>query len=429
MSDVIKIEIRDGDFWRLIGEVKLLEDEGLGPNASSEFSYDLDYAIAFSDRIDFRAASVLMPVTTIPLSFEHWPAFLLDLFPQGAALRYVVDEYRIADKPENYWKILKTARLNPPGNLRVAQSGPIDLVTYKRAEGFRRDEVVAKGEYFLEHMIKAGAPVAGTTGAGGAAPKFLLREDHSGRFYADGVLDDSKTRQCWLVKFPRGRKKVDCDILFAEMAYHKIAKRLGINTHEELFWEKDCLFVPRFDRFITSSKIEYYGLESFYSMVGHSEFGSRLRHETYLGGLHKFSSDAQADIIEYCLRDFLNQMLGNTDNHGRNQSLLKKANSIRLSPLYDFAPMKFDPEGIVRNTRWEDDIEEGNLEMLTQLLVDEFSIDINIWHHNIRSFTSNCKNLDAMLRREKVSPIFIDRTEEQRKFFLQRLKKYCEDLE
>ncbi len=48
--------------------------------------------------------------------------------------------------------------------------------------------------------------------------------------------------------------------------------------------------------------------------------------------------------------------MGNTDNHGRNTSVLKQADGrIALSPLYDFAPMFLDRSGIARVSRWADD--------------------------------------------------------------------------
>ena len=45
--------------------------------------------------------------------------------------------------------------------------------------------------------------------------------------------------------------------------------------------------------------------------------------------------------------------LGNTDNHARNTAVLKQLDGrIELSPLYDFAPMVLDPQGIARVSRW-----------------------------------------------------------------------------
>ena len=51
----------------------------------------------------------------------------------------------------------------------------------------------------------------------------------------------------------------------------------------------------------------------------------------------------------------LDVSLGNTDNHARNTSVLKKHDgTIELSPVYDVAPMILDPRGIARVCRWAD---------------------------------------------------------------------------
>jgi serine/threonine-protein kinase HipA len=47
--------------------------------------------------------------------------------------------------------------------------------------------------------------------------------------------------------------------------------------------------------------------------------------------------------------------LRNTDNHGRNMAILRTNGQVRLSPLFDFAPMFLDPEGIGRVSRWENE--------------------------------------------------------------------------
>ncbi len=67
------------------------------------------------------------------------------------------------------------------------------------------------------------------------------------------------------------------------------------------------------------------------------------------------TTDPTQEIREYILRDILNLALLNTDNHGRNTAVLKIDGKIELSPLFDFAPMFLDPEGIGRLSRWEDE--------------------------------------------------------------------------
>lgn len=38
---------------------------------------------------------------------------------------------------------------------------------------------------------------------------------------------------------------------------------------------------------------------------------------------------------------------------------MRDENQIRLAPIYDFAPMKADPEGIPRSTKWASPLEIG----------------------------------------------------------------------
>ncbi len=68
----------------------------------------------------------------------------------------------------------------------------------------------------------------------------------------------------------------------------------------------------------------------------------------------RFATDPSQEILEYIKRDILNTALRNTDNHGRNTAFLKEpSGTVALSPLFDFAPMFLDPEGIARASRWD----------------------------------------------------------------------------
>ena len=69
--------------------------------------------------------------------------------------------------------------------------------------------------------------------------------------------------------------------------------------------------------------------------------------------------DRAAFVIEWVKRDFLNVAFGNSDNHARNTALLKQPGRVWLSPIYDFAPMKADPEGVIRTVQWRSPFEEG----------------------------------------------------------------------
>ena len=117
--------------------------------------------------------------------------------------------------------------------------------------------------------------------------------------------------------------------------------------------------MPRFDRKISGGRVERLGMHSLYAVANIAEFGAAVRHDTYCRALAKVVVDPVQEMREYIRRDILNLALRNTDNHGRNTAVLRTNGQVRLSPLFDFAPMFIDPEGIGRVSRWEDE-QPGN---------------------------------------------------------------------
>lgn len=111
-----------------------------------------------------------------------------------------------------------------------------------------------------------------------------------------------------------------------------------------------------------------FGVESVYSVMDAAP-GSDLNHLDILDTLlpmlegearqRNTRFNGSAFVIEWVRRDLLNVVFGNSDNHGRNTALLKSDEGIWLAPVYDFAPMKADPEGIRRTTQWGLGLEEG----------------------------------------------------------------------
>jgi serine/threonine-protein kinase HipA len=111
--------------------------------------------------------------------------------------------------------------------------------------------------------------------------------------------------------------------------------------------------MPRFDRRVEDGKVIRLGQESLISAAGVAAFGHMDTHETYLGVIKSVCDDPAAETTEYVLRDILNLAMGNPDNHGRNTALQKDTDgTIRLTPLFDFCPMRLDPTGVARSTIW-----------------------------------------------------------------------------
>ena len=130
------------------------------------------------------------------------------------------------------------------------------------------------------------------------------------------------------------------------------------------------LWLPRFDAAVVDDTLTHFGLESIASLLN-APPGAFLNHfDTLrstvqrLSGMHSAAEqgdtfDRAAFVIEWVKRDFLNVAFGNSGNHARNTALLKQPGRVWLSPIYDFAPMKADPEGVIRTVQWGSPFEEG----------------------------------------------------------------------
>lgn len=336
-----------------------------------EMDYLFDYAFEYFDKNRHEAAfSLRYPVQLYESHTQQpWFAVIDDLMPAGAGRRFWIKSLGIENLPsiEQDYPLLATGTIAPIGNMRIKEALPfIDNGEKIDTILFPLDDAVSRSSDFLQYANQMGAVGGGATGAGGEAPKFLVRYTSDDRVWIDAYQDDaSNTDDHYLVKFARNRgSATDKDILRAEYHYYHILNALGVSTIDttkmKLFddGEKVSLWLPRFDVGIQQGKLVHYGVESVFSALGMPP-GSNLNHLRVITELvmllNQRSSkfDPQAFVNEWIKRDFLNVVFGNSDNHGRNTAFLKRPGQpAELSPIYDFAPMKADPEGVIRTTTW-----------------------------------------------------------------------------
>ena len=356
LKDEIELEIYVQNSWHKLGVV-WISDPLKSTYSNSTFEYDMDYFENFAEYESTKglySASVNLELNMAKEHYSHWPGFLLDLMPQGAARKIVCEREQIVNSQENDFVILKKGAVNPIGNIRVKNS--YSLFEKENTVGFYQQDLIDKNEEFLEHAQKHGALIVGTSGAQGESPKFLLGKGRDGKWYCDGSLKDKNIEESFLVKFPRGKSDDDRLILKAEEKYMKIATQLGIQTNPAITFNNNMLFIQRFDRKNENNFTTRFGFESVSSCLEHYQFGQSEKNENIARIIFENSSEKIEDTLEYVKRDFLNIVMGNTDNHARNTALIKHSDKkIRLSPLYDFAPMVMDPEMIPRCCRWDEE--------------------------------------------------------------------------
>ncbi|WP_411381812.1 type II toxin-antitoxin system HipA family toxin [Pseudomonas sp. MPB26] len=345
-----------------------------GFESRCSFGYDQRYLVEHLD--DFATPFAKAVSARLPLQWEGGrtqgaPAFLHDIAPAGAARRFLMAHIGQA-KPDDISAelfLLMRSTPAPVGHMRIKES--VAALDSRSPMGFARQEVIQRDHRFLEYAYEQGAAIGGATGAGGEAPKLLLTENQDGLLFPDAVLEDAQARQHWFVKFARNKgTQLDQDILRSEYHYYKALQALGIDTvaTQGLALEeasKPSLWMQRFDRHVGNQGVERHAVESIYSVAGVTVPGSAMAHREVvelLVDLWKVagqSHDVPALVAEYLKRDLLNKILGNSDNHGRNTSIIRQADTLRLAPIYDLAPMVMDDEGVTRTTKWPRELERA----------------------------------------------------------------------
>lgn len=326
----------------------------------SNLVYLPDYITQYFGQAGSNAVSINYPVNIFIENQNALWTCISDITPAGASRRYWIETLDIKHLPEaeqNY-RLLKYGAISPVGNLRIKEAVP-QKAEYRY---FDIEKVKDRQSDFLEYANQSGAIVGGATGAGGEAPKLLLKR-HNNKVWIDNLQNGKDQDMGYLVKYPRGNySAIDCDILRAEFHYYREAAALGFETidihhmHLEEGKRYPSLWLPRFDIVEKGGKYERLALESVYSML--QKQGGALDHEVTIRRLIKTISDSDLEfdskhfVLEWVKRDLLNIAFGNSDNHGRNIAFLRDEKKIRLAPIYDFAPMRADPEGIIRTITW-----------------------------------------------------------------------------
>lgn len=427
----LTVQIHFDQAWHDAAEVSLPAPEQ-GVRGSAQLRYATDYAVERLFQDGLHACSLLLPVELM-LTHEssRWFGFLEDIMPAGASRRFWVDYLGLHDLPAGRQdaELLAHGTIAPVGNLRIKEAVP-DAAAKSTLEErrFPMQSVVERQGDFLEYAQQMGAASGGATGAGGEAPKLLLRLTEDDQVWIDTWQDEPHQPDLpMLVKFPRGsRTSDDCDILRAEYHYYQELTSLGvetINTAQMRLIEGErypSLWLPRFDVEYADGAWVRYGLESVYSLMTVAP-GSFLRHGDTLRQLVSLllaqyrvregqeGFDSEAFVLEWVKRDLLNIAFGNSDNHGRNTALLKRPEGSWLAPIYDFAPMKADPEGVTRTTQWGPPLEVGGeynwaaiADSLADLVAPERTMD------ELRTLAAGLEGLDERLAARGVPARILD---------------------
>lgn len=336
------LELYLDDSWHRCAELVGVPGDRQQP---VQLTYSVDYAVERLFARDIRSVSTRLPVDLGTRRYTNWPAFLIDLLPQGAARRRLE---RTAGVQLSDWAVLQRGAVNPVGNLRIVGDTPAAPLSHRP---FSLREMTQRGDEFLEY-----AAVTGATDTQGEAPKFWVVQDANGQWYPDDGNCDAFASRFALLKFPAPEAGANAErILRHEALFQRVARRVGLRTTDDLpEFVNGALLVPRFDR-RHKQYVERLGVESLYSVTGVVD-GARqpLRHDQALFELAEILTDFGEELCEYVRRDLFNLAVGNRDNHGRNTAILKEVDgTMRLAPIFDVGPSFLDGRAIARVIRWD----------------------------------------------------------------------------
>lgn len=360
---MLTIEVHVEGEWREAAAVDFLEIER-GIAGATRFTYDDMYffdqgAIDAMDGevIDRRSVSIRCPVNLQSLSWNTWPAWLLDVMPQGVARSRIAGILNLRpDDSATELPLLERAGGSPIGNFRIRESWEEEQrrIADIQCPPLTDQDIAERSEQFLDVVVRFAYLASGSSGVQGEWPKALMtRSVRDGCWYPDPFVSTDEGVEHAIVKLLRSTNHEDGLIIASEAPYLEIARAFGLNVAAPLRYSNGVLFIPRFDRTVQNGQVMLHGQESLVSSLGVAAFGHSGHHEDYIAVIRDVSDDPAADVLEYVLRDVLNIAMGNPDNHGRNSALQKPATGgIRLSPLYDFAPMRISAAAVGRSTRW-----------------------------------------------------------------------------
>jgi HipA-like C-terminal domain./HipA-like N-terminal domain. len=342
--------------WHDAAKVTFHEPEK-GHLGSTTTTYLLDYFVEHASVdavqapvVDERAVSVALPVGQ-DRWLPTWPSFLMDMLPQGPARILLAKEIGWNGVlAESEMHLLRYSAATPVGNLRIAEAAEREVLP--GYPGISLDAVLGRTEMFNDYAAKLPKEVPSSVSLQGEWPKLMLTMADDGLLYPDACIPDSAARQRFIVKLARSRKSRDSLILEIEALYAAAAFDLGLPVPEGYLSGPGVIMIPRFDRDATDGSVRW-GQESIVSAAGISQFGHLGLHEDYIDLLSAISSDPEADRLDYLKRDLLNLGFGNDDNHGRNTALSKKHGQVRLSQIFDLAPMRLSGNAVARSTRWK----------------------------------------------------------------------------
>ena len=132
MNDFCSVQIFLNNQWIDCATIEVIGEKAKGWKASCGTYYSMDYAIEHMGLRDDHAVSNHYPINLESNIEPTWPAFLVDLLPQGYGRKELLKKLGRPEYEEESadWPLLKVGASNPIGNLRIKEAHEWLLTQY-----------------------------------------------------------------------------------------------------------------------------------------------------------------------------------------------------------------------------------------------------------------------------------------------------------
>ncbi|MBQ3662682.1 MAG: type II toxin-antitoxin system HipA family toxin [Clostridia bacterium] len=301
------------------------------------------YADSFLEDTEAAPVSVSLPLQPEAFPAGRTKAFFDGLLPEGFTRRAVAEQLRLDER--DYVRILHRLGRECIGALRIHERGEEPAARYEKLSSEQVRQLASEGaEECAAFMIESRLCLAGATGKAG-----LYLDPEAGGWH----LPQGTAPSTHIVKQSHVRLK---QIVPNELLCLLTAKNCGIDVPDSFIIDlgagddADILLASgRYDRFFPQQPRNISGLqvplrlhqEDFAQALGIPASDKYESGEPYLGKmfalLRTHSAHPVEDQLKLWDRIIFNYLIGNTDGHLKNYSLLYSPDlkALRLAPAYD----------------------------------------------------------------------------------------------
>ena len=291
--------------------------------------------------------SVRMPVRSELYDASFTEPFFENLTPEGDVLELLAQKYRMSRK--NSFSVLSLIGGECAGAVSLYPGEAVKQVDEPLRE-LEPHDIAVIIDALPTNPLLTGLARAPRLSLAGAQAKFAVSKSADGRYFRSD--DANPTTHIIKIANKRFAGLLENELFCMSLAQSIFSDSVEVQMHEAE--GRKYLEIQRYDRHMVDGKIERIHQEDFCQALGYmsqkkyqSDAGPSIR-QLYRA-LKQYSIRKAADSYKFIRLLIYNYLIGNTDAHAKNYSLIhvNRNNGVILSPAYDLVSIDIYSSKIV----------------------------------------------------------------------------------